>query len=250
MSKKLDIAILRFKFHRPISTWEVALARGFFGNAFRGEVLAHHHLISDEGVNSASKVLYRYPLVQYKALDGDLLILGIEEGVNLVNRFAHFEYINLNSNRLAVVETYFHHCKGEFGISESQIKYQFVTPWLALNEKNIKKYKRCQSFREARQMLGHILVANILSMAKGLGYTVENKICTTIHARQCNCSLKGNPMLGFIGTFSSNFKLPSYSGLGKSVSRGYGTIARISTVSDEDVYFRPTDARPTPVVRR
>ena len=228
----------------------MTLARGFFGNAFRDEVLAHHHLISGEGINSAKRVLYRYPLVQYKALDGDLLIIGLEEGVSLIGCFAHFEYISFDSSKLPVVETYFQQWKEEFGISESQLNYRFITPWLALNEKNIKTYKRCPSFKEARQMLSHILVGNILSMAKGLGYTVENKICATVYVKECKCSLKGNPMVGFTGTFITNFKLPSYSGLGKSVSRGFGTIAPISTASDEDVYFCPTDAKPMPVVRR
>jgi hypothetical protein len=33
-------------------------------------------------------------------------------------------------------------------------------------------------------------------------------------------------MLGFLGTFSVNFEIPDYWGIGKSVSRGFGTIIR------------------------
>ncbi len=33
-------------------------------------------------------------------------------------------------------------------------------------------------------------------------------------------------MLGFLGTFSVNFEIPNYWGIGKSVSRGFGTVIR------------------------
>ncbi|MEK6590942.1 MAG: CRISPR-associated endonuclease Cas6 [Nitrospinota bacterium] len=42
-------------------------------------------------------------------------------------------------------------------------------------------------------------------------------------------SLKGTPMLGFIGTFSVNFEIPDYWGIGKSVSRGFGTIKKVES---------------------
>ena len=33
-------------------------------------------------------------------------------------------------------------------------------------------------------------------------------------------------MIGFFGTFQVNFNLPDYIGLGKSISRGFGTIKK------------------------
>lgn len=35
-------------------------------------------------------------------------------------------------------------------------------------------------------------------------------------------------MPGFLGTFSVNFEIPDYRGIGKSVSRGFGTVLRQS----------------------
>ena len=35
-------------------------------------------------------------------------------------------------------------------------------------------------------------------------------------------------MLDFLGTFSVNFEIPDYWGIGKSVSKGFGTIKRIN----------------------
>ena len=59
-------------------------------------------------------------------------------------------------------------------------------------------------------------------MSKGLGYTVPEPIKANI--RKVQTSLKGTPMLGFLGTFSVNFEIPDYWGIGKSVSRGFGTV--------------------------
>jgi hypothetical protein len=39
--------------------------------------------------------------------------------------------------------------------------------------------------------------------------------------------LKLTPMLGFLGSFSVNFEIPDYFGLGKWVSRGFRTIKKV-----------------------
>ncbi|MFQ6084425.1 MAG: CRISPR-associated endonuclease Cas6, partial [Candidatus Aminicenantia bacterium] len=65
------------------------------------------------------------------------------------------------------------------------------------------------------------------SMSKSLGYTVPEPIKANItNLREVKIYLKGIPMIGFLGTFSVNFNIPDYWGLGKSVSRGFGTIKK------------------------
>jgi hypothetical protein len=39
--------------------------------------------------------------------------------------------------------------------------------------------------------------------------------------------LKSTLVLGFLGSFSVNFEIPDYFGLGKWVSRGFGTIKKV-----------------------
>ena len=34
-------------------------------------------------------------------------------------------------------------------------------------------------------------------------------------------------MVGFVGTFRVNFHIPEHAGIGKSVSRGFGTVERV-----------------------
>lgn len=49
-------------------------------------------------------------------------------------------------------------------------------------------------------------------------------------------------MSGFLGTFSVNFEIPDYWGIGKSVSRRVGTIVKTDDRQTDD---RQTDKRQT-----
>lgn len=64
-------------------------------------------------------------------------------------------------------------------------------------------------------------------MSKSLGYKVPESIKADIHdLKEVPTKLKGTPMLGFLGNFSVNFDIPNYWGIGKSVSRGFGTVKK------------------------
>ena len=51
----------------------------------------------------------------------------------------------------------------DFGICESKKTYKFISPWLALNEKNYKYYKDLDDIGK-KEKLEKILIGNILSM--------------------------------------------------------------------------------------
>ena len=68
-----------------------------------------------------------------------------------------------------------------------------------------------------------------MSLSKSLGYVVTEQIkIESLNLKETDCFLKGTPMLGFLGTFSVNFEIPDYWGIGKSVSRGFGTVVKFS----------------------
>ncbi|MEO0053717.1 MAG: CRISPR-associated endonuclease Cas6, partial [candidate division WOR-3 bacterium] len=110
------------------------------------------------------------------------------------------------------------------GISKKNIDYSFLTMWLALNEENYRRYRKKKG---GLSVLEQVLIGNILSMCKGLGYVVSDAIKVNLTVREVRTTLKGTPMLGFLGNFRVNFEIPEFLGLGKSVSRGFGTIGRL-----------------------
>ncbi|HML25476.1 MAG TPA: CRISPR-associated endonuclease Cas6 [Methanomethylovorans sp.] len=205
---------------RPIQESGAQL-RGFFASKFNEYSLLHQH--------NADKLIYRYPMVQYKMINRTPTVIGINEGAEVLKEiYDEYDKITLNGNEYEIVERGITYRKEEFGISEKLIKYDFVTPWFALNQENYRKYL---SFDKEQQteLLNKNLVGNMLSMSKSLDYQVPEMIKCHTELKERSSSLKGNGIIVFRGSFVTNFQIPDYLGLGKSVSRGFGTVKRCNS---------------------
>lgn len=219
----LKTLILTFKTDPGVKQ-AAANLRGFIARKFPDPVLLHQH--------NGEKLVYSYPWVQYKIINGLLMIIGISEGLeSLSGIYSQIECIELGKDRYEIIEKKMEEKMVEFGITSSFYQYKFLTPWLALNQDNYQKYQQYKKWVEKKDLLQKIILpANVISMSKGLGYTVPAPIeANIIKIREVQTSLKGTPMLGFLGTFSVNFEIPDYWGIGKSVSRGFGTIRRMGS---------------------
>jgi len=198
--------------------------RGYLANLFWGNPYAHNHL-------GNGKFIYRYPCVQYKVLGNTCLLIGFNEGSKIIEKTFHdLKTINLDGTVEDILSKTLESYLSSFSITSDKNKYTYLTPWLALNEKNYEKYQKFGTWEKKKELLEKILIGNIISMSKSLGYTVPAPISATIdRMKKVRTSLKGTPMLGFLGTFSVNFEIPDYWGIGKSVSRGFGTIKRVES---------------------
>lgn len=197
------------------------LLRGFFANKFQEYVLLHQHL-------AGNTYIYKYPYIQYKNINGYPMIIGIKDGVDVLkNIYNKNATLNLNGQIYEIMEQNIELSDVTFGATEKPLSYSFLTPWLALNEKNYEKYQKLGTWAKRKEMLEKILIGNIISMSKSLGYTVPAPIeARIIKIKEVKTKLKGVPMLGFLGDFSVNFEIPDLWGIGKSVSRGFGTVRR------------------------
>jgi hypothetical protein len=196
--------------------------RGYVGNKFADDSVFHNH-----DRNGAD--IYRYPLVQYKVIDGTSLILGIAGGMNALWKiFDEVSMVVLGDYKVEIFDKKSLIKQGLLRTTDNRPSYSFLTPWLALNQKNYEKYVILEAWTKRKAMLESILVGNLISMSKSLGYTVPAPITARLgKMKEVKTSLKGTPMLGFLGEFSVNFDIPDYWGIGKSVSRGFGTVKRI-----------------------
>jgi len=223
MSNKINHCILKLKFDRALDRRvKTKDLRGAVANFYPEERLLHQH--REDG-----KLDYCYPLVQYKIIDCECLLIGFKEGAELLaNLDLVAKTLSLANESYTILtkEQEFYYIS--MGITDTSQRYQFITTWLALNEKNYTKYRNLRNWKEKKEFLANILIGNIISMSKGLGYTVSKPIKANIlKVKEVSTSLKGTPMLGFLGTFSVNFEIPNLWGLGKSVSRGFGTVVRL-----------------------
>lgn len=193
--------------------------RGYFGNKYKQSQSMHNH--------SSNKLIYKYPLVQYKVIGKSPYLVGLCDGAS------ELLISCLNENKIQIEEKIVNIGKVEivtdmvdFEVTYEVYEYKFVTPWVALNQINERKYSTCNEI-ERKELLEKILIGNLISMAKGVNYNVDKRIIMKLSISPVSVTLKGIPMYGFIGNFKTNFLIPNYVGLGRSVSRGFGTVEKV-----------------------
>ena len=192
--------------------------RGYLGNKYDELDILHNH--------KNDKFIYRYPKVQYKIIKNKPIILGINEGSNIISNIGiNDDMLIIGDKPINTFEKKISINNNEYGIANDYIKYEFLSPWIALNQKNIDIYRN-SSDMEKEEMLKKILIGNIISMSKGLNYTVSDQVKCWVNLRKVDVNIKDIKHIGFMGEFKVNFNIPDYFGIGKNVSNGLGTIKR------------------------
>ena len=217
----MECRITIVTFDKKVGSSLLSAFRGAIAPLFPEENIYHNH----EG----KSLMYRYPLIQYKLIEGRISIVGINEGAASVeNHFHCGQSLTLRlydkdmELRVSNKMTYYY-IPERFEKSEN---YYFLRGWLPLNQENYIKYLNAESISEKISLLDNILSANILSLFSGFGYYSENRSVARIVeiVSSDTVKYKDNEMLSFNVRFKCNAALPEFCGLGKGASRGYGTI--------------------------
>jgi len=216
---RLKTMLLKMESNQPIME-DTNKLRGFFASKFNSYLLLHNHL-------GNNKFLYQYPRIQYKTINHTKMVLGLAEGVDVLqNIYNQYDQIILAGHTYQIYSKEIILKEEDFRVTSENIKYEFLIPWFALNEENYQRYKK-YNYPERTDQLRSILIRNIMAIAKTFQYFVDSKIIVNTNLKENPIKFKGEDMIGFLGAFQVNFKLPNYIGLGKSVSRGFGTIKKI-----------------------
>lgn len=219
------IYVLIIQFRNEISWSEIPFLRGAIIQALHGQanVLYHNH--------TGDTYRYAYPLIQYKRIRGRAAVLCLKEGTEAIGEFlseGNFSCmigdrpIQMEIERIVprkyVVQVW-----------DSLFHYR-ARRWLPLNAENYRKYRELEGCAEKITFLENILVANLLSFAKGIGIHVEAQI-------QCKLLSVNAPypvvnkhvkLMAFDVEFKTNMSLPDYIGIGKNASIGYGIVTHIN----------------------
>lgn len=198
--------------------------RGYFAGLFGGESDLFHNHTND------GRFRYRYPRIQYKVVNGQPMLLGIAEGASLLSeRFLRIKTLQIDDQHYTLEEKNLDSSAFETGVRSEWFYYQFISPWLGLNQQNYRRFKKLDQAAAQQDLESRILPGQILRFFTGVGHFEPERVKTNILAiHTVTVQLKNQPMLGFRGRFRSNALLPDYIGLGKSVSRGFGTIVRLN----------------------
>lgn len=190
--------------------------RSYIGYKFISDTEFHHHDDSP----------YHYPLIQYKKIQDTLCVMGINEFTDLIQcRLSGLQEIVLKNIKVSIRDIHF--SKKSHIISDTLTKYEFYSPWIALNQENYTKFNRLDG-QLHKVFLEKILTANLLSTLKGLDCRIEHDLYVKInYFKFLPVVAHKHGFSGFRGTFVTNLSLPEFIGIGKSVSKGFGIIRRI-----------------------
>ncbi|MGF6907607.1 CRISPR-associated endonuclease Cas6 [Fusobacterium sp. PH5-44] len=205
--------------------------RGYIGNLFIDDVAFHNH-------KDSNSFNYGFSKIQYRVVDKKLTIIGIDEGGDaLLEKISTINKVILDigksgsngrhgRNQVPEKREIFFTPKiieKEYNVTvlEKEHKYRFETPWIALNDKNYKRYL------QQEVDLNKQLVANLLEFFKMCNVWVDKKITVIGDFQECVVTQKDTKLLGFIGEFFSNADIPSGISLGKRKSIGFGRIKKI-----------------------
>lgn len=192
--------------------------RGYFGSLFQEHSPLLHNHYSD------GTLRYAYPLVQYKVIDKTPVLVGFQQGADLlVSLFLKIREIDIEGKQYPVLAKNIQQKQHELSVNQQLYNYSFKTMWMALNQENYRKYLQLQE-ADKGQFLNRQLQNNILSFYKGLSYRTNERVMAITQLVEKQTQFKNQPMMAFAGEFTSNAYLPEWSGIGKAVSRGFGTI--------------------------
>jgi hypothetical protein len=206
--------------------------RGFFASKFNEYDLLHNH--------NTDRFCYRYPLVQYKVLDRTPLIVGVNEGAEILKGlFDKFDTVTLPHKDFEITERSLRLKKQEFGLTKSIYFYEFLTPWLALNKENEEKFLEARNPEEQKEILRRTLVGNLLSMSKAFEYTVPDTIKCDVDLEISHSNYKKMDFTSFTGGFIANFLIPDLMGIGK----GFGTVRKWEREKVKPKYIITSDIK-------
>lgn len=219
----VELELLTIKYKVSLYNDAIPQFRGAMIQASgRKNTLFHNHL--NKGVD------YRYPLVQYKHLNGKAGMLLIGEGTKgLADLSSSFgKKINVAGN-VSTLELDFMRSKTVKICINNKMRSYRVVNWLALNQENYALFNNLVNVEDKIVFLQDIMKSHIMVFINAVGLRADKDIevqFTEIDKDKV-INYKGQLLQAFDLVMKTNVFLPNYIGLGKGVSIGMGCIKEL-----------------------
>jgi hypothetical protein len=181
----------------------------------------------------AGQIIHRYPAILCKLVKNDLMVIGIYQGAGFLREMTkeHAEIMS-GQNRCTIASRDSEIREEEFGVTGRMYEYEILTPWLALNQQNAKKFYDLKGKPARDAFMQKILTAHLNNLAKSLDCSPGEPVTCIPHVRFIRERIDRENVIVFLGKFRTNLCIPDYLGIGQSVSQGYGTIRKIPAMQE------------------
>ncbi len=217
MDSNIKTIVAKFFTDKPVRKTPYQV-KGVFIRNFKNESIVPM-------LDGSKRDKFLYPRVQVKILDEQIYLIGIDEGVSPVLEISEkIEKLDFGNITFQIQDRDISQCKNEFISSNQLIDYEFLTPWVALNNMTGKKYRKLEdSYKHS--YLTKLIGQNIIFIAKELNLDLGKEIYIKLELSSLIAQKIDEKNWGsFKGTFTTNCILPNYIGLGNGITRGLGTI--------------------------
>ena len=185
----------------------------------------------DQHRNETAGFIHRYPVVQCKLVNNTLMVLGISQGAALLEQLSRdLTEIPAGKNTCTIRSRDRAIRQEVFGTSGAIHAYEFLTPWLALNQQNAKKFYELKGKTERDTFIRKILEGSLATLAKSLDYKTPVPITCRAKIKFRIDWIERESVMVCLGKFQTNLAIPDYCGIGQSASQGFGTLKRIPDI--------------------
>jgi len=203
----------------PVNPLQFSIAelRSYFTGTLGEYTALHKH--------TPAGFLHRYPALQCKQLKNSLMVIGIRQGATFLESLANeHKEIAPGKNACTILSRDPAIREAEFGVGDTPLMYEILTPWLALNQQNNKKFYDLKGKPPRDAFMHKILGENLRVLAKSLDYTPPMPITCEARLKFRIDRIEHENVIVFLGKFRTNLRIPDYFGMGQAVSQGFGTI--------------------------
>lgn len=237
------IYTLSLRFSLPLRPGQIPLFRGAIAEAagWQEDLFHNHgpvvwephpsdngHVVVAETVRQADRLIYRYPLVQYRVEDGCAGLFGLNAGAEAIRSWLLGQRGPLRMGG----------CDYPLMIDEMQERQQQLrmgTGWHSyrlmdyqpFHQDNYRKWQSMERLEDRMQLLQNTLTGHVLGFASAMGQRLPERLELELVTLRSMRTVRthGTERLGFNLLFRCNLELPDGIGLGKAVSHGFG-VAR------------------------
>lgn len=217
------LRIMSVRFSTPVTMSELPKFRGaVIASAGRENNLFHNH--QNEGFS------YRYPLLQYRIMGGNAGLVCLNEGIEQMQNLLGGEFLLRpidfagRSEQVMVEDMRINEL--ELCFLEQPVRYH-ISHWLPFNQENYRQWQELATDEERLTRLNSLLVGNIISFAKGVGWQLDERVEVNINASTIASRYiyhKAKRLIAVSADFEANILLPRGIALGKGVSLNKGIV--------------------------
>jgi len=175
--------------------------------------------------------LSRYPMVQYRSVEGKAAIVGVGKGVEALQLFKEFEIPSVSlgkrTHTYSMIESRERHW--ETSLSNTLMTYK-VRQWIPFPPKKVNQWNAEKRLLKRAELLDRALFGNFFHVMDDLDLNIQRSdlelfVCDLEKEQYVDCFRVKKMALD--ATFMTNFPLPENIGLGQGSALGFGRIQRL-----------------------